>query len=803
MGLWYSVLAGTGRGDWGSTAYNAVVSVVSIILKKPSRKRVESRVPKRSGPRPPNAYLAPVLREGALLVFAALAVYLLVALATYHPQDPSWSYTGEGGPHNSAGQVGAWLADLLFLTLGYLAYLVPFMLAYHGWMIYSQKRSKVSHEEQSRWRVLATRWGGFVLTLLGAGALAAIYVDASLPQGSGGVLGREMAAAFVQAFSDVGASVLLLALLFSGVTLWTGFSWLRAMDATGRVAWELGQRAYRLGHRLEEWWRGRASRAQARTKAAPMRRPRKKQTRIEPVVRVEVDSKRKERENQIPLFGARSSKELPPLNLLDSSSEEVPGYSEETLTNMSQLIEYKLDEFGIEVKVVRVSRGPVVTRFDLEPAAGVRGQSISNSAKDLARSLSVARVRVVEVAEGSSAIGLEVPNTDIEMVLINEILGSQAFNRSPSQLTLALGKSVSGKPVICDLAQMPHLLLAGTTGSGKSVAVNAMILSLLYKALPEDLRLILIDPKMLELVVYKDIPHLLTPVVTDMNQAYNALRWCVREMDRRYALMSKLGVRNLAGYNRKISDGIRDKTPVLDPTLKAIEGEEGTEAPALEKLPFVVVVIDEFADLMMQVGRKVEDQIIRLAQKARAAGIHLLIATQRPQRDVLTGLIKSNISARVAFNVVSNTDSRVILDQGGAEQLLGNGDMLFIEPGQSLPRRVHGAFVSEDEVCKVVEHLKQAGPPDYLLDVTEEWVDQEVLLNGGEEASGKEDPLYQKAVDIVVRDQKASISYLQRRLKIGYNRSARLIEEMEVAGVVGAAQSSGAREILQALPYED
>ena len=446
-----------------------------------------------------------------------------------------------------------------------------------------------------------------------------------------------------------------------------------------------------------------------------------------------------------------------------------------------------------------------MTRFDLEPAPGVRGSKISSYAKDLARALSVVSIRVEEVVEGKSVIGLEVPNDDREMVLASEILRSAAFNKSSSLLTLALGKSINGQPVVCDLAKMPHLLVAGTTGSGKSVAVNTMIMSLLYKALPTELRLILIDPKMLELGIYEGISHLLTPVVTDMKQAANALLWCVGEMERRYTVMAKLGVRNLDGYNSKVKKAEQDGEPLRDPTAPApaadADAEAAEEAPLLKQEPYIVVVIDEFADMMMVVGKKVEEYIIRLAQKARAAGIHLILATQRPTREVVTGLIKSNIPARISFRVASNVDSRTILDQIGAEQLLGHGDMLFMDAGSSLPQRVHGAFISIDEVSLVTKHLRDhGGEPNYLDEVVQEG---SILLPGQPDESGGDgeaDPLYQQAVEVVVRDRKASVSYLQRRLKIGYNRAARMIEEMEEAGIVGAVQSSGAREVLAPEP---
>lgn len=768
-----------------------------FILKKKTPKR-----PKQQDSQPPR--MSPVFREGALLVFTALAVYLLVALITYHPDDPSWFDTGDGDIRNAAGKVGAIVADLLLYLLGYIAYLVPFMLGYHGWLLYSQ-RAIPGDAKKPGWGLAALRWGGFFTTLMAACSLIGIYLLApALPTGSGGLVGKGVAGGFVAAFSEVGATVLLLALLFVGTTLWTSFSWLKAVDLTGKFAWDAGSATIAGIRRIQEYFSGHRDRQQReeKRKRTKEKRASKSPTRIEPKIQIEADAKRQAKEKQISLLPASGTKELPPLDLLDEPMEGSMGYSEETLSNMSKQIEIKMEEFKVDVTVVAVTPGPIVTRFDLEPAPGVRGSKISSYAKDLARSLSVVSVRVEEVVEGKSVIGLEVPNEDREMVMASEILRSAAFSQSPSLLTLALGKSINGEPVVCDLASMPHLLVAGTTGSGKSVAINAMILSLLYKALPKDLRLILIDPKMLELAIYEGIPNLLTPVVTNMGQAARALLWCVGQMERRYTVMSRLGVRNLNGYNRKIEEAAKNKEPIPDPTYESL-GEED-EAPPLEHLPHIVVVIDEFADMMMVAGKKVEDYIIRLAQKARAAGIHLILATQRPTREVITGLIKSNIPARISFRVASQIDSRTILDQGGAEQLLGHGDMLFLDSGETLPKRVHGAFISDDEVRQVAKYLREhGGEPDYLEEVTQEETTVSIPgLTEENDEEGTEDPLYQAAVEIVRRDRKASVSYLQRRLKVGYNRAARMIEEMEAAEIVGAVQPGGAREVLLPPPDE-
>ena len=759
------------------------------------KKKTPKRAKKQDSQSP---RVSPVFREGALLVFTALAAYLLVALITYHPDDPSWLDTGDGEIRNAAGKVGAVIADLLLHLLGYIAYLVPFMLGYHGWLLYSQ-RAIPGGAGKSAWSLTAMRWGGFFATLIAACSLIGIYLLApGLPVGSGGLIGRGVAGGFVAVFSEVGATVLLLALLGVGITLWTSLSWLKIVDLTGKLAWESGAAVVAGVRWVQEYFSGRQDRQQReqKRKRAKEKRATKSPTRIEPKIQIEADARREAKERQISLLPASSAKEKPPLDLLDEPVGESTGFSEEALSNMSKQIEITMEEFKVDVTVVAATPGPVVTRFDLEPAPGVRGSKISGYAKDLARSLSVVSVRVEEVVEGKSVIGLEVPNEDREMVMASEILRSAAFNQSSSLLTLALGKSINGEPIVCDLAKMPHLLVAGTTGSGKSVAINTMITSLLYKALPQDLRLILIDPKMLELAIYEGIPHLLTPVVTNMGQAAQALLWCVSQMEKRYTVMSRLGVRNLNGYNRKVEEADKNKEPIPDPTCENLG--EGEEAPPLEHLPHIVVVIDEFADMMMVAGKKVEDYIIRLAQKARAAGIHLILATQRPTREVITGLIKSNIPARISFRVASQIDSRTILDQGGAEQLLGHGDMLFLDSGETLPKRVHGAFISDDEVRQVVKHLREhGGEPDYLEEVTQK--DTSVSIPGltdENDEEGAEDPLYQAAIDIVRRDRKASVSYLQRRLKVGYNRAARMIEEMEAAEIVGAVQPGGTREVL-------
>jgi S-DNA-T family DNA segregation ATPase FtsK/SpoIIIE len=742
------------------------------------------------------------------LVLSALAAYLLLSLMSYNGQDPGWSHRGPTHViHNYGGVVGAWFADVFLYLFGYLAYLFPLMVAYSGWLVF-RGRTPTGGVDM---HVLAVRWAGFLLTVASGCGLATLHFQiapGTLPLDAGGVFGNLVGNNLAALFSFLGATLFLLALFLSGVTLFTGLSWLSLMDWTGKmtllgIAWA-GEQFTQLRARIEV---GRARREREETVAAKQEKfktaPRKP-PRIEPVIRKVETSERVERERQVKLFDAPPNTELPPLSLLTESYGHYEGYSESALEAMSRLVEMKLADFGIEVEVVAVQPGPVITRFELQPGTGVKVSQISNLAKDLARGLSAISVRVVEVIPGKSVVGLEIPNEQREIVSLSEILKSAEYDESSSPLTLALGKDIGGLPVVVDLAKMPHLLVAGTTGSGKSVAINAMVLSLLYKTLPEDVRLIMIDPKMLELSVYEGIPHLLTPVVTDMKEAANALRWCVGEMERRYRLMAALGVRNIGGYNRKVQDAIDNGDPIPDPLFKPEEVlEENPEPPTLEPLPFIVVIIDELADMMMVVGKKVEELIARLAQKARAAGVHLILATQRPSVDVITGLIKANIPTRIAFQVSSKIDSRTILDQQGADQLLGHGDMLYLAPGTGIPTRVHGAFVDDAEVHRVVDHLKGRGEPDYIEDILQTTTDY--LPGGGgqsEEEDAESDPLYDDAVRVVTESRRASISGVQRRLKIGYNRAARMIEQMEACGIVGPQQSNGNREVLAPPPPE-
>jgi DNA segregation ATPase FtsK/SpoIIIE, S-DNA-T family len=756
------------------------------------------------------------LREGTLWVLGALALILLLALLSYHSHDPGFSDTGEPGPvRNWIGPVGAWVAGLFLFLFGRPAYLFPLMLAYSGWLV---------HKEQSltdtRSRVNTyLRALGFVLTLATSCGLATLHWSgAGLPNTAGGILGDLIGTGAARGLSFLGATLLLLGLWLAGVALFLGVSWFEVMDKLG--AWVLS---------AVEWFRERmlqrrelASgqlRKQARQEV--VREEQKKVAsrtppRIEAPAPLPQKSDRVERERQVPLFEAPKSSELPALSLLDEPGAREQSYSDEALEAMSRLVEIKLRDFAIEVEVVAVQPGPVITRFELRPAPGVKVSQISNLAKDLARALSAISVRVVEVIPGKSVVGLEIPNEKREIVTLGEIVKSKPYDEVVSPLALALGKDIGGAPIVADLARMPHLLIAGTTGSGKSVAINAMVLSLVYKATPEHVRMIMIDPKMLELSVYEGIPHLLSPVVTDMKQAANALRWCVAEMERRYQLMSALGVRNIGGFNRKIKEAADAGKPIKDPIRlqKIAQGVPGVVAEDVEELtslPFIVVIIDELADLMMIVGKKVEELIARLAQKARASGIHLILATQRPSVDVITGLIKANIPTRIAFQVSAKVDSRTILDQSGAESLLGHGDMLYLPPGTSIPTRVHGAFVSDQEVHRVVAGLKSASPPVYIDEILEGPrnpipgfpSDDEEAAEGVGGGDAEADPLYDEAVRIVTETRKASISGVQRRLKIGYNRAARLVEAMEAAGLVGPLQPNGNREIYAAAPPED
>jgi DNA segregation ATPase FtsK/SpoIIIE, S-DNA-T family len=754
-----------------------------------------------------SAAVARGLRESGAIVLAGLALVVLVALLSFDPHDPGFSFTGAGGAvHNRIGPVGAWFADALYFLFGRPAYLLPVILGVASWHVL---RTSSAGAPDSRLN-LAVRVAGFLLLLVASCALAALHWNpGSLPQGAGGVVGSAAGNALASGLKLLGATLLLLAAWLAGAAVGFGVSWFAVMDRVGAWTWAALNWARARAFAAREMNTGRSAKLERKEalqaeqkRAAPRIAPR-----IEAPAPAPPKSERAEKERQVPLFDPPQARELPPLDLLDDPGQHEPSYSAEALEAMSRLVELKLKDFGVDVDVVAVHPGPVVTRFEMRPAPGVKASQITALAKDLARALSTISVRVVEVIPGKSVMGLEIPNEKREIVTLGEIIRSKAYEDVASPLALALGKDIGGLAMVADLARMPHLLIAGTTGSGKSVAINAMVLSLLYKSTAEHVRLIMIDPKMLELSVYEGIPHLLSPVVTDMKQAANALRWCVGEMERRYQLMSALGVRNIAGYNRRVKDAIADGKPIMDPVLLQRAANDPSidqrAIPNLEPLPFVVVIIDELADLMMIVGKKVEELIARLAQKARASGIHLVLATQRPSVDVITGLIKANIPTRIAFQVSAKVDSRTILDQMGAESLLGHGDMLYLPPGTSLPTRVHGAFVSDQEVHRVVDALKRAAAPNYIEDVLRGPTTPIIGIAGEDEEFGslgagdaEQDPLYDEAVRIVTNERKPSISYVQRRLKIGYNRAARMLEAMETAGIVGPLQSNGAREVL-------
>jgi DNA segregation ATPase FtsK/SpoIIIE, S-DNA-T family len=749
------------------------------------------------------------LRESAIIALGVVAIVMLVALSTYSKNDRGFSSTTDSVEiHNRIGPVGAWLADMFFFLFGLPAFLFPIILGAACVVLFRRDKTESSRANT------AVRIGGFVLVLIASCALVSLHwLPGNMPQTAGGVVGSSIGGGLKDGLGFLGATLLLIAAWMAGLSVAFHVSWFTVMDRIGAGVWD-----------GVSWLRSRAStkkdvaegreRKQARKEAV---KTEQKKTAARPPPRIDAPqpavekSERVEKERQVPLFDPVRANELPPLNLLDDPPPHEPAYSAEALEALSRLVEMKLKDFGIEVEVVAVQPGPVVTRFELRPAPGVKASQITTLQKDLARSMSVLSVRVVEVIPGKNTMGLEIANEKREMVTLGEILRSKAYDETSSPLALALGKDIGGQPMVADLARMPHLLIAGTTGSGKSVGINAMILSLLYKATAEQVRLIMIDPKMLELSVYEGIPHLLAPVVTDMKQAANALRWSVAEMERRYQLMAAVGVRNLAGFNKRVREANESGKPILDPVMIAKASNDPTfdqsTIPNLAPLPFIVVVIDELADLMMIVGKKVEELIARLAQKARASGIHLVLATQRPSVDVITGLIKANIPCRIAFQVSAKVDSRTILDQMGAETLLGHGDMLYLQSGSSLPIRCHGAFVSDAEVHRVVEVLKKSAPPDYMEEVLEGPRGPIPGLppeegEGGAPADPEADALYDDAVRIVTTERKPSISYVQRRLKIGYNRAARLLEAMEQAGLVGPLQSNGAREVLVPAPPE-
>ncbi len=764
---------------------------------------------KQEAPPPLPNRLVRLLSEARWIVLGMLTVYLILILLTYFKVDPGWSHS-QIQPRilNWGGRVGAWLADLLLYVFGLSAWWWCVMLLRASWLGYrhlSQKFILQQEPEKAHHQEPWIRGAGFILLMLGSVGIEALRMyslKVQLPLAPGGVLGAVIGNSAQTGFGFTGATLFLLCLFGIGFSLFFHVSWLAVAERLGEIIerFVVGVRNVYVAREDRKVGMEAAVKREeivvherAKIDDAPP-------IHIEPQIVSVPKSERIQKEKQVSLFNDMPDTNLPPLSLLDEPPAKQETVSVETLEFTSRLIEKKLSDFGVDAKVVAAYPGPVITRYEIEPATGVKGSQIVNLARDLARSLSLTSIRVVETIPGKNYMGLELPNPKRQIVRLTEILGSKVYNDSVSSLTIALGKDIAGNPVVADLARMPHLLVAGTTGSGKSVGINATILSLLYKADPNQVRLILIDPKMLELSIYEGIPHLLAPVVTDMRHAGHALNWGVGEMERRYKLMSKLGVRNLAGYNQKIVDAEKREEKIPNPFSLTPDAPE-----PLEKLPTIVIIIDELADLMMVVGKKVEELIARIAQKARAAGIHLILATQRPSVDVITGLIKANIPTRIAFQVSSKIDSRTILDQMGAEALLGMGDMLYMPPGTGLPMRVHGAFVSDEEVHRVVDHLKAQGEPNYIEGILEGGAGEdgngELALEGGGGAAsgggdGESDAMYDQAVAVVLKNRRASISLVQRHLRIGYNRAARLLEQMEKSGLVSAMQSNGNRDIL-------
>jgi DNA segregation ATPase FtsK/SpoIIIE, S-DNA-T family len=746
--------------------------------------------------------LVRLLSEARWLALVVLAVYLLLIFSTYSKADPGWSHASQvPNLMNWGGRLGAWIADLLLFVFGFSAWWWCVMLLRSVWSGYRRLSERFflrREPEPQHPQETIIRSAGFLLLMLGSVGIEYMRMyslKAQLPRAPGGVLGELIGTSAQSSLGFTGATLLLMLFFGLGFSLFFQVSWLAVAERIGAtieetLVWIRNRYAARKDRKLGEVAAVKRGELVVQERAKIVEAP---PIRIEPQVVAVPRSDRIEKEKQVSLFTDLPDTNLPPLSLLDEAPQAQETVSVETLEFTSRLIEKKLSDFGVEVKVVAAYPGPVITRYEIEPATGVKGSQIVNLARDLARALSLTSIRVVETIPGKNYMGLELPNPKRQIVRLTEILGSKVYNDSVSSLTIALGKDIAGHPVVADLAKMPHLLVAGTTGSGKSVGINATILSLLYKSDPNQVRLILIDPKMLELSIYEGIPHLLAPVVTDMRQAGHALNWAVNEMERRYKLMSKLGVRNLAGYNQKIADAEKREEKIPNPFSLTPDAPE-----PLEKLPTIVVIIDELADLMMVVGKKIEELIARIAQKARAAGIHLILATQRPSVDVITGLIKANIPTRIAFQVSSKIDSRTILDQMGAEALLGMGDMLYMPPGTGLPVRVHGAFVSDDEVHRVVDHLKSQGEPNYIEGILEGGVSEDGAegVTGEGAASGEADPMYDQAVAIVLKNRRASISLVQRHLRIGYNRAARLLEQMEQSGLVSSMQSNGNREIL-------
>ena len=748
------------------------------------------------------------------IVLFSLSLILFISLFSYDPNDPGFNTTGNKEISNFIGLIGAYFSSTSFVFFGVASYFIPLLFISFAVSVIQGKETKTSKE------ILVVKLIAFILILISTCTVSSIhFLIEWMPEGSGGILGLVIASSLMQLLDMIGTTLLMLALWFSFLPLFLGFSWIKVIDFLGSSVIEISSYIYLNLKSLilsikdnaadKKIKKAETERVEKKVKETPVKEKsvESSKPKIEKVIPPIEEGKKASKERQTKLFDESSASLIPSLDLLDEASNEKYGNSEESLEALSRLLELKLKDFGIDATVEEVLPGPIVTRFEINPAPGVKVNQINNLSKDLARSLSVSSVRIVEVIEGKSFIGIEIPNEKRALVVLGEILRSKTFEEVTSPLSIALGKDIAGNPIVADLQKMPHLLIAGTTGSGKSVGINAMIISLLYKSTPKDVRMILIDPKMLELSVYGGIPHLLCPVVTDMREAANALRWCVLEMERRYKLMSALKVRNLRGMNVKIEEAIKSGEPIKDPLFdvdKALNEGESIEPPDLEPLPNLVVVVDELADMMLTVGKKVEQLISRLAAKARASGIHMIIATQRPSVDVITGLIKANIPARIAFQVSAKVDSRTILDQMGAENLLGNGDMLYIAPASSTPVRVHGAFVSDEEVNRVSSDLQSKSQPIFIDEVTSgqggEFSSEDQSKENGDSET---DPLFDEAVKLVTESRNASISSVQRRLRIGYNRAARIVEKMEEIGIVGELESNGKREVLAPPPPED
>ena len=763
-----------------------------------------------------------LILDSWLIIQGFLGVFVLLALSTFSPRDSGWNtqvFTSDSidtiQVSNAVGSWGAYLSDFLLTVFGYMSYILVYWLLWPLIRHFFLSRNKVPFSDIYT-GLLGIKIFGWLLVVISGSTLLALIMEPGasfLPQEGGGLIGSKVSSVFIVPLSFIGSLLLFTSTLLLGLTLSLEVSWVALISKIQELLLSsgstFGDRLSDFLSKLKEKQKLRKEKIERQEKVivtAKVKEQIKPAEVIQPKPAIET-SKRVEEEKQTELFEYKEPSSPPKLSLLDEKKQEFSDEtSEDSLRRLGELVVSKLAEYNInDIEVESIQPGPVVIRLELKLPSGLKVNQISNISKDLARSLAKTSVRIVEVIEGKDTIGIEVPREDRQPVLLSEVLSSKTYDESKSPITVALGKDISGSAVVADLSSMPHLLVAGTTGSGKSVAINAMLISILYKASPEQVRMILIDPKMLELSVYEDIPHLLAPVITDMKEASSGLRWCVNEMERRYKLMAHLGVRNLNGYNKKVSDAISSGEALKDPMWKINEAEEGEEAPDLEELPLIVLAVDELADLMMVVGKTAEQLIARIAQKARAAGIHMLLATQRPSVDVITGLIKANISSRVAFQVASKMDSRVILDQGGAEQLLGKGDMLYLAPGTSIPQRVHGAFVGDDEVQRVADDWRQRGKADYLDEVTKEEgaVAGMPGIASEEDDDAEKDELYDEAVAFVAQSRRASISAVQRKLRIGYNRAARMIETMEETGVLSPMASNGNREVLIPPPPED